>query len=131
MKRLIAAGIALTFVIVVTAGAAFFLGTRYAQGNLSIKRVTATDLANAMKEDRFYADYGANSLLVSATISSLTTHTDDVVIGLKTDSSFQTLCDLGTDVPSHHVGDRVTVVAEGGSAQRQPSAVRLTGCTIP
>ena len=38
---------------------------------LSIKRVTATEIANAMQEDRFYADYRQNTLLVDGIVSSL------------------------------------------------------------
>ena len=121
----------MTIIIVVTAGIAFSLGTKHAQGDLSIKRVSATDVANAMKEDRFYADYSESTLVVAGTVSSLGTHGRDVIAGLRTSSTFQTLCDLGTHAPNSRVGDRITVVAEGAGAQRQPSAVLLTGCTVP
>lgn len=117
-------------VIVITAVGAFFLGSRAATHSASIRRVTATEIANAMKDDRFYSDYGDNALVVVGTISSTSTHGNDVIATLKADSSFQVLCDLGTQ-PRPQVGDHITVLAQGSDAQRQQSAVLLTNCVVP
>ena len=95
VKRQIAVGLGLALVHVVTAALAFFLGDKHATDGMSIKRVTATEIANAMKDDRFYADYGPSTLLVAGTVSSLSMRGGDVIAEFATDSSFQTLCDLG------------------------------------
>ncbi|MDQ2933744.1 MAG: hypothetical protein M3R49_01975 [Chloroflexota bacterium] len=65
--RRIAVGLCSALVIVVTAVLAFFLGATHAMDGLSIKRVTATEIANAMQDDRFFTDYGQSTLLVDGT----------------------------------------------------------------
>ena len=51
-----------------------------------------------------------------------------LTIGLTSDSSFKTLCDLGNISSSLQKGDTVTVLAGGATAERQPAAVMLKHC---
>jgi hypothetical protein len=132
VRRRIAVGVGLALVVVATAALAFLLGGMQALDGLSIKRVTATQIANAMQEDRFYTDYRESTLLVDGVVSSVSMRGSDVIAEFKTDSSFQALYDLGPrSTSSLHAGDRMTVIAEAASAERQPSAVLLNGCVTP
>lgn len=131
MKRRIAVGLGFALLLMVTAVLAFFLGDKHATGGMSIKRVTATEIANAMKDDRFYADYGQSTLLVNGTVSSLSMRGSDVIAELTKDSSFQALCDLGAHPFISRTGEWITVIAEGAGAERQPSAVFLHDCVAP
>jgi hypothetical protein len=68
MKWRPAVGVGVALALVVTAGLAFWLGEKHAVGVVSIKRVTAPAIANAMEGDRFYAEYGHSTLLVNGTV---------------------------------------------------------------
>ena len=128
----VAVGLGAALVFVVVAVVAFFVGGTHAMDGLSIKRVTATEIANAMRDDRFFADYGQRTLLVDGTVASKSMRGSDVIAGFKTDSSVQALCDLGSHPASKpQAGERITVVAEGARAEREPSAVLLNGCVTP
>lgn len=131
VRRRIAVGLGSALVIILMVVAAFFLGGHYALDGLSTKRVTATEIANAMRDDRFYSDFGQSTLLVEGTVSSLSRRGSDVIAEFKTDSSFQALCDLGSGSSSRpQVGKRITLIAEGARADRQPSAVFLRDCVV-
>lgn len=123
--------IALVLVLIVVSGVSFFIGDMHALKSMTIKQVTPTDIAQAMKDDHFYSSYRENTLLVKGTVSSVSAHNGDVVIGLKTESTYQALCDLGVSGHVFETGDQVTVLAQSGPALRQPSAVLLKGCTLP
>jgi len=116
-------------VLVVLGAGIFFLGDRHGLQTMSIQRATPDLLANAMEGDHFYSDYGKNTLIVQGVVASVNTQNGDTVIGFKTSSTYQALCDLGTATSNAKIGDTVTVLAEGGTAERQSSAVLLTGCT--
>jgi hypothetical protein len=83
-----------------------------------------------MKDDHFWQTYRENTLLVKGTVSSVSNPNGDVVIGLKTESSYKSFCDLGVSDHVFETGDQVTVMAESGPAERQPSAVLLKGCVL-
>ena len=115
-------------VIVLIVVTSFFLGWRIALSSLTIKTVTPTQAANAMKNDNFYSTFNENTLLIHGVISSVTNQNSDKIIGLTSDSSFKTLCDLGNISSSLQKGDTVTVLAGGATAERQPAAVMLKHC---
>jgi hypothetical protein len=132
VRRRIAVGLGLAVVVLGIVVVAFLLGGRSAMVGLSIKRVTATDIANAMKDDHFYSDYGQSTLLLDGTVVSVSTRGNDLIAEFKTNSAYQALCDLGAHSASGpHVGDRILVIAEGASGERQPSAVLLHNCVVP
>ena len=110
MKRraVVGAGVALAFIA--TAAFAFWLGDQHARTGIAVKRVTVSDVANAMKEDRFYSDNGKTALVMNGTISSVGTDGSDLIADFQTNSSFRVRCDLG---PQSQVrpGDTITVVS--------------------
>jgi hypothetical protein len=84
-----------------------------------------------MKQDHFFSSYRESTLLVRGTVVSDNQTGGDGMVGSQTGSTFSLTCDLGHQPMSVHLGDTVTVLAEGASAERQSSGVLLRGCTIP
>jgi hypothetical protein len=123
--------IALVLVFIVVGLAAFFFGDRHGLESMTIKRVTPDQAATAMKGDHFYSDYGASTLLIKGTVSSVYKTSDDLVVTFQTNSSFKTICDFGNSSAAIQPRDTITALSEGGSAKRQQSAVLLTNCVIP
>ena len=111
--------------------AAFFLGDKHGVESMSVKRITPDQAAAAMKGDYFYSNYRENTLLVSGSVFAVTTTSTDQVVTFKTGSAFKALCDFGSSAPAIHPGDTITALSEGGSAERQVSAVLLKNCVLP
>jgi hypothetical protein len=99
---------------------------------LPVVRVTADQVARAMEEDRFFADYGQTTLLVQGTVFSVKRQETDLIIGLDTAVPTKVMCDLGSYPGIVHVGATVTVKSAypQRDASRQASAVMLRNCTI-
>ncbi len=131
MTRRLVAVLAVSSVIVGTACLAFFVGYRHARGATSIDRVTASEIANAMKADRFYADYGHRVLLVDGIVSSVSVRGSESIVSFKTGSSFQAKCALGVLPTSLRVDKPITVIAVADDAEREPSAVLLHAWGVP
>jgi len=108
--------------------AGFYGGWRFSLSKLTIKTITPTQAANAMKNDNFYSNYNENTLEIHGVVASITDNNNDFVIGLTANSSYKTYCDLGRTPSNLQKGNRVTVLAEGPTAVRQPSAVMLKNC---
>jgi len=123
--------VAVVLLVIVLALGSYFLGDKHGVETMSVKRVNPTQIAEAMKGDHFYSDYRENSLLVSGTVSTISKNNGDVTVGFDTTSSFRVLCDFDNTTASFHSGDNITALSEGGSAQRQPSAVLLKNCVLP
>jgi hypothetical protein len=121
----------LVLVIVVAGIVLFLLGDIHAVQNMTIKRITPTQAANAMKADNFYTNYRESSLLVQGTVSSVSNSHNDLVVSFNTSSTFQARCDFGSSAAIFHQGQTITILSEGGAAERQPSAVLLTNCILP
>ena len=66
-----------------------FWGWRMSLNRLTFKTVTATQTANAMKDDSFYSNYNENTLVIHGVVSSVTNQNNDLVIGLKTNFSIK------------------------------------------
>ncbi|MDX6416422.1 MAG: hypothetical protein QOG28_1042 [Trebonia sp.] len=84
-----------------------------------------------MHDDTFYSDFKDATLVMRGTVAPLDRRAGDVVVEFSTRSPYRSLCDLGSQLSTPHVGDTITVLAEGATAERRPSAVVLTGCTLP
>jgi hypothetical protein len=121
---------ALVVVVVLLGGGSFFWGDKHALETQVITRATPDQLANAMQQDAFYSDYRGSTLLIDATVTSVTDRAGATIVKLVTSSSFTVLCNLGQAPAITHAGDAVTVVAEGAAAQRQSAGVLLQGCAI-
>jgi hypothetical protein len=109
----------------------FALGDIQSVKAITVKRATPHQLAEAMKDDRFYAGYRRSALLVSGAVASIGRRDGHLIVGLQTDSSFGASCDLGTASVAPRVGETFTVLTVGQAAERLPAAVLLRGCVVP
>ena len=123
--------LAVLVLLVLVGSVSFLLGDKHAVETMTIRTVTPDQVANAMKDDDFYANYRENTLLISGTVASVSKQHNDLVIGFKTSSSYRALCDFGSSSTTVHVGDTLTALTEGGVAERQPAAVLLAHCQLP
>ena len=121
---------AFVLVAVALGGGFFFWGDKHALETLVITRAAPDQLANTMQQDAVYSNYRASTLLIDATIASVTDRAGATIVKLVTTSSFTVLCNLGQARATTRAGDAVTLVAEGAAAQRQPAGVLLEGCAI-
>ncbi len=96
-----------------------------------VVRVTADQVARAMQQDEFYSDYRGAVLLVQGTVAGVSRQGGDSILELTTSEPTKVLCDLGNRASPATAGDAVTVQARAADARREPSAVVLTGCTVP
>ncbi len=98
-----------------------------------VVHVTADQVAQAMEEDHFFADYGYTTLLIQGTVLSARRQAGDLVISLDTSVPTKVMCNLGNYAGIVQVGSTVTVqsVYPERDASRQPSAVMIKNCSIP
>jgi hypothetical protein len=108
----------------------YFLGGKNTSQNMSIKRITPTQAANAMKEDHFYSDYKTNTLLIYGSVESVSGQSGHTLVNFDTSSTYKATCELSSSSPIPKNGSNVRVLSEGGAALRQTSAVLLRGCLI-
>jgi hypothetical protein len=118
----------LMLIAIVAAGGLFWWGSSRALQTLSITSVTPDQLADAMQKDAFYTLYREKTLVVQGTVASVRNEGNGTIITLKTSTSYQTLCNIGSAPTTVKVGDTSTLLAEGATAIREPSAVLLVGC---
>ncbi|HUD81194.1 MAG TPA: hypothetical protein VMR08_01010 [Patescibacteria group bacterium] len=121
--------ISIIVIILIFVGAAgFYAGWSFALSKLTVKTITPTQAANAMKNDDFYSNYNENMLEIHGVVASITDKNNDLVIGLATNSTYKTYCDLGHVPTKPQKESLVTVMAGGATARRQPNAVVLNNC---
>lgn len=120
----LAAGL-LTLVIV--AVGSFWLGHIKTAESAGIARVTTTSLADAMKQDHFYSDFGNSAVIFKGTVSSTELVKGLTIVTFKSHSSYGIACRFQT-LPNVTIGDEIEVVAPGGQAIRQPFGVLLRDC---
>jgi hypothetical protein len=124
-------GVLLLVVVAAVGAGGFALGDIQSVKAMTVQRATPHQLAEAMKDDRFYADYRKSALLVSGTVASVRRRGGHLIVGFKTDSSYRASCDLGTATVAARVGETFTVLTVGQAAERLPAAVLLRGCVVP
>ena len=125
---LIIAGVVL---IIVAAGVAgFALGDIQAVKGISVMRATPHELAEAMKQDRFFSDYRQAHSLSPARSRPL--------LGTRAISSWRSgparrtaLVRSRRGDVAPHAGETFTVLTVGQAAERLPTGVRLHDCVIP
>ena len=121
-----ATGIVLMAVSVVGCGAWSPGSPSPATGTL---QVTANQVAVAMQEDRFFADYGSAMLVVRGTVTSVN-HQENTVVELGTNVPTKVSCDVGNRSYPVYVGETVRVTARASDAQRAQSMVTLERCSV-
>lgn len=122
-------GAVIVLLLLVGAGS-YFLGSKHAVESMTIKQITPSQAASAMQGDHFYSDYRENTLLIRGLVTSVYQLSGSNLIGFRTDSTFRTRCELSTNSTVPQVGATVRILTEGGSAQRQNSAVLLKNCLV-
>ena len=130
-RRRIIITAALVLFLIIFGGVLYFLGDKHGVESMTFKRTDPTPLANAMKNDNFYTSYRDNTLLVTGTTKSVSQTAKGIQVVFKTNSSYSVTCNFGSKNPGLRANQTVTVLAQGGSAERQPAGVLLTVCTIP
>jgi len=117
---------ALAAILIVGLGA-FWFGTLRARQNVGIVRVGVAEVANAMQQDRFYADYGDTVLLFSGKVSTVKQGDKATLVTFVTDRPYSVICQFPTN-QTVKVGQTLSVAAPGGNADRQPHGVLLHNC---
>ncbi|HEY5137253.1 MAG TPA: hypothetical protein VIJ41_15790 [Candidatus Nanopelagicales bacterium] len=118
--------------VAVAAAASWSLGRQRALESLSFVDVSAGDAAQAMQDDHFFSDYGGKILVVHGPVASVHATGSGYTVSMGTGTSFGLTCTItspaGVGQPA--TGPVITMVAPGGTAQREPSSVDLPDCRI-
>jgi hypothetical protein len=117
-------------VVIFAIGVAFLSGDKYSLEKLTIKHVDSNQIANAMKGDYFYSNYRENSLILTGTVSSVSINNHNVIVEFKTSSSYKAFCDFSSSSPTIDRNQTITILSEGATALREPSAVMLEDCIL-
>jgi len=124
--------VAVAVLAIIAAGVGgFVLGDIQSVKGMTVTRATPHELAEAMRQDRFFSDYRKSALLVSGTVASVGRRGGQLIVGFQTDSAYGASCDLRTATVAPRVGETFTVVTAGQAAERLPSAVLLHDCVVP
>jgi hypothetical protein len=126
MMALLGGGI---IALIIVALGSFWFGHLKAEQSVSIARVSVSTLGNAMQQDHFYSDYGNAAMLFSAPVSSVNAQNNLYIVGFKTHSIYNVTCLFMTS-PKAKVGQKLSVIAPGGQAIRQPHGVLLRSCEV-
>jgi hypothetical protein len=117
---------ALAAIVIVGLGA-FWFGTLQARQNVGVVRVGVAEVANAMQQDRFYADYGNSALLFSGKIAAVQPGNKATLVTFVTGRPYSVTCQFPTS-QTVKPGQIISVAAPGGSADRQKHGVLLHDC---
>lgn len=110
--------------------AAFYVGDSYALQSLTVRQVTPTELAAAMRGDQFYSDYRENTLLIRGSVASVSQSGGATTVEFVTQDIYTLQCEMSTLQGPIHRGEVITVIAEAYRASRLPSGVSLVGCAV-
>jgi hypothetical protein len=121
----------LLIIIAVIAGTGvFFLGSKYALDHLSIRQITPTQAANAMKEDHFWSSYRENTLLITGDVISVAKSGNNTIVSFKTNSSYGAECSFANFRGTITKDKTIKVITIANSAERESSAVKLNNCLL-
>ena len=120
----------LIIVAIVASIGIFFLGSIYALDHLSIRQITPTQAANAMKDDHFWSSYRENTLLITGDVISVAKSGNNTIVSFKTDSSYSAECSF-TNFNGNITKDQtIKVITVANAAEREPSGVKLNNCLL-
>jgi hypothetical protein len=132
MKRYWWLIVAVVVLVIVAAGVGgFVLGGIQSAKAMKVTRATPHQLAEAMKGDHFYSDYGRDALLVSGMVASVDRRGGHLIVSFQTGSAYGASCVLGAATEPPSIGATFTVVTVGQAAERLPAAVLLHDCVVP
>ncbi|HVU59487.1 MAG TPA: hypothetical protein VHC98_01475 [Candidatus Saccharimonadales bacterium] len=109
--------------------ASFWFGNLHARQTTIVEHVTAVQIADAMQQDHFYSDYGSAALIFSGRLVNLQQKAGTTLAVFQTGRPYTVTCQFA-EASQVHTGDTITVVAPGGSADRQPHGVLLHHCVL-
>lgn len=130
MGRKLTLGILALGALVLVGVVFYFLGDSHATRSMNVQRLVPDQLSVALRADRF-GDYRHSTLLVSGQVASVAKGDGAPRFTFLSSTDYSVSCRLATDATVPKVGDRVTIAAEGGTAQREPHGVLLVGCMTP
>lgn len=113
--------------IVIVGLGSFWEGNLHARQSAGIERVTAGQLADAMQQDSFYSDFGNAAVLFSGNVASTKVQDKASLITFTTGRPFNVVCQFPKAV-SFKAGQKVSVAAPAGSAEREAHGVLLHNC---
>ncbi len=109
----------------------FFLGSKYALDRLTIRNVTPTQAANAMKDDHFWVSYREDTLFITGPVTSVSHSGQGTLVNFRTDSSYGAQCSFTNFSGTITRGQTIKVATIANAAEREPSGVKLNNCVIP
>ena len=98
-----------------------------------VQVVTPDQIASAMRQDAFYADYadaGPTTLRLTGTVAAVRRPPRDLQVQLRTHVPATVWCDLGASTATVTTGATITVEAPAWPAQRQADGVLLVQCQL-
>jgi len=110
--------------------ACFFLGSKHALAHLSIRQITPTQAANAMKDDHFWSSYREDTLIITGEVLSVNKSGGTTIVSFKTDSTYGMECSFAYSIDTITKGQTVRVTAIANSGERESSSVRLNNCVL-
>jgi hypothetical protein len=129
-KALVAlAAVAVVFMVVVIA-VAYWLGYVHAVEKMSFRQISPAQAANAMQQDDFYSNYNGNTLIIPGTVAAVSHSNNAYIVEFKTNTSFKARCEFDGAKPAVAPVSKITVLTEGGAAERQSSGVLLKDCIL-
>lgn len=120
-----------SMVLVGVSAVAYWIGDLQSLKGVTFERVTPTQVAEAMKNDRFFSNYRTAVLIMHGTVESVNTNEKRSIVRFETNSSFSTSCSFDRAPRLVHPGTSITVVSMGADATRQPHGAQLDQCIIP
>jgi hypothetical protein len=112
-------------------GVTWLVSRQVSLQSLRMETVTAHDAAQAMQDDHFYADYADRILQITGIVASAQESAGSLVVALQTDGAYTLTCTDGQPIgAAPTAGAAVTLIAPGGTAQREASGVALPECRV-
>jgi len=121
-------GAAVLAIFIVGAGS-YWAGNLHARQSIGIEHVTASQLGDAMQQDNFFSSYGSAALLFKGMVYSIKTGNNVTLVTFATNRPFNVVCQFPANL-SVKTGQTISVIAPGGSAERQKSGVLLHNCSL-
>jgi len=116
-------------VILILGAGSYWAGNLHARQNIGIEHVTASQLGDAMQQDNFFSSYGSAALLFKGTVSNVKNGNNVSLVTFATNHPFNVICQFPSNL-SVKTGQTISVIAPGGTAERQKSGVLLHNCSL-
>ncbi len=102
----------------------------YTLNHISFKNVTTTQLAAAMREDKFWSYNRFNTLVFDGKVKSVNTEGSKTTLEFVTSDTYSASCELNNLSINFKVGETYKFAVETYQAERQPNGVLLHNCIV-